>query len=59
MADDSTLVLYSPDSAPMQVQVGGETTYTSDATGKVSGIDPAHKDALLAHGLVAERPKKG
>ena len=59
MADDTTLTLYSPDSAPMQVMVSAGTTYTSDATGKVSSIDPAHKDELTRHGLLAERPKKG
>lgn len=58
MADDESTVLYAPDGNLVEVSVDagdGPVTYRSDATGKVSNVDPRHADALKAAGFTTGR----
>lgn len=60
MADDESTVLYAPDGNLVEVSVdagdgSGPVTYRSDATGKVSNVDPRHADALKAAGFTTGR----
>lgn len=60
MADDESTVLYAPDGNLVEVSVdagdgSGPVTYRSDATGKVSNVDPRHADDLKMAGFTTGR----